>query len=303
MRLVSVILPTYNRKKYLQEAVGSVLQQSYAELEVIVIDGGSDDGTREWLRSREDDRLKLITHDQPRGPGIARNVGLGASSGEYIVFLDDDDRLLENAIGTLVETIRGQPQDCGGVYTAYRTVDESGNQCESRISDGKVTRFSDACINGPSCTLIRKTVVEQIGTFDESFQAREDADFWIRLFLEFHMIALDKVLYERRIHVDQLSEDNELMLRAQKQLIAKHWDHLSDRELAHRLSLVALNQAQSGQTGQARRNLRKARSIHKLDRHSLYYYFWLHLGSIGYKIGHFGANRILKPVLDISTHK
>jgi len=316
MALVSVVVPTHDRKEFLEDSVESVLQQTYPELELIVVDGGSTDGTLEFLGSIADERLRVVAHDHPLGLGAARNAGLEASSGEYVVFLDDDDRLLEGAIAALVEAIRDRPRNCAGVYTAHRNVYESdgrdhgrtvgdndpdratGGDDEKRVAGGKVERYEDASIGGPSCTLIRSEVVDEVGRFDESFSAHEDSDFWIRLFSEFHMVALDRVLYERRYHDGQMTTDTGAMLRAKTRLLEKHDDRFSDAWLAREYRRIATSYARLGRPGLARERLRDAVRLDSLERGALYYYFWLQFGTAGYSLARLGHDRIYRPLYD-----
>jgi glycosyltransferase involved in cell wall biosynthesis len=285
MPLVSVILPTYNRKSFLKAAVESVLQQTYDEFELIVVDGGSDDGSVEFLESIPDDRLELVAHEHPHGLSAARNAGLEIASGEHIVFLDDDDRLYSDAIATLVETIRGQPRSCGGVYTAHKLTYESGKQGVFHTPEGKIEQYEVSSIDGPSCTLVRRAVVDEIGMFDESLPAFEDVDFWIWLFEAFDMIALDRVLYERRFHDDQMIKDPALMLRGQTRVVEKHREILSDNSLTRIYGYIGRSQAKLGRMAQARENLRRAIGHGARQKGLLYYCFWLHFGSPGYAIG------------------
>ena len=295
---VSIVIPTHNRREFLQEAVESVLQQTYEDFEVIVVDGGSTDGTVEFLQSVTDKRLDCIFHEQPHGVSRARNAGLERATGEYIVFLDDDDRLFEEAIGVLVETIEAQTAACGGVYAANQFVYSSGRTVDRYVNDGRIERFEDASVGGPSCTLVRRSVVGEIGRFDESLPACEDTDFWIRLFERFHMIALDRVLYERRFHEEQMTNDPELMLQGQKRVLEKHRESLSETNLAQRYYAVARSQAELGRIADARATLRKSIRCNLTHKASLYDYFWLQFGSRGYDIARWGQHRLYRPLCD-----
>jgi glycosyltransferase involved in cell wall biosynthesis len=295
---VSVIVPTYNRRAFLEAAVESVLDQTYTEFELIVVDGGSTDGTRSYLQAITDDRLEVIDQGGPHGISHARNLGLEAASGQYILLLDDDDRLLKDAISVLVNTLREQPQTCGGVFTAHRKVEGSNKTGEHRVMEGRVTQFENASIGGPSCVLLRKAVVDRIGLFDESFPAGEDVDFWIRLFSAFDMYALDRILYERRCHEDQISKDVELMLAGQKRIVKKHANTLSSTEGAQRHYNLAINNARLGNLEEARANVRRAVQLHPLRKGPLYYCVWLHMGSLGYRVGAWFHHQVYRPMFD-----
>ncbi|PSP34584.1 hypothetical protein BRC64_00685 [Halobacteriales archaeon QH_10_67_22] len=298
MVAVTVVLPTYNREHRLRYAVESVLDQTYTNLECIVVDGGSTDDTPTMLESFDDDRLRVIRRTEPQGLSSARNAGLELASGEYIVFLDDDDAFYDTAIETLVRTIREQPENCAGVYTAHRRVDESGDSTTERVTGGKVDRLENARIGGPSCTLIKAEIFDVIGPFDESFPACEDEEFWLRLFDEFYMFAIDTVLYKRHYHGDQMTNDLGLMLEGRARLLEKHGEKLSDQYQEHLQYSLAHGYARLGRTEKARAFFRGFTRKYPLRLAYYYYYVWLLFGVRGYDLGKLIHHRLYRPVVD-----
>ena len=107
--LVSIVIPTYNRRRFVADAIDSGLRQTYAHCEVIVVDDGSADGTAEYLRERYGDQIVLITQVN-QGPGIARNSGIAAAKGAFIQFLDADDQLHRQKIEIGLDIFRRQPE-------------------------------------------------------------------------------------------------------------------------------------------------------------------------------------------------
>lgn len=235
---VSVIIATRNRVDFLRESVRSVLNQTYTDLECIVIDGASTDGTTAYLESVDDDRLRVRRNTEPQGVGGARNAGIEMAAGEYIVFLDDDDRLSRNAIDLLCEFIRDRDSDCGGVYTSHRRRYESGKIRDRRVSQGRIERIEQAAVGGPSCTIVPAYVFEDVGTFDESFPACEDTDFWIRLLSRYYLVAIDIILYERRYHEGQVTQDSERMIRGNRMLLEKHAEDFSQQMIDARQAAI-----------------------------------------------------------------
>ena len=294
---MSVLVPTRNRASFLEEAVESVLGQTYRNLECIVVDGGSTDSTRAVLDGIDDERLRVRFRDRPHGLSNARNVGLELASGEYVVFLDDDDRLFEDAIERLVDAIRDRPSTCAGVYTAARTRTESGETRVKSVRAGRVDTFDDAEIGGPSCTLVRADALEEVGGFDESFPACEDTDLWIWLFDSYWFIALDRPLYERRYHEGQMMADPEVMLEGRRQKIEKHHDSVSRGYLAHNYYQVAHHHAQLDELNNANKMFAKAIKTNPYAKGYYYYYFWTLFGLAGYKIAQTGHQRIYKSVV------
>lgn len=294
--LVSVVVPTYDRRRVLQRAVESVLTQTHADLECIVVDDGSTDGTREYLRSVSDSRLRVIRRDRPFGISSARNAGVAVASGDYVVFLDDDDRLFEDAVATLVETIRGRPASCGMVYTAREDVWETGGRSERRVDEGCIRTYeATPNIGGPSCTLVRAEVFDEVGGFDESFPAREDVEFWIRLLAVFSTFGVDQALYERHHHSDQLSENAMAMLQGQRRLLDKHGHNLSSTARSSEYVLMAHAHAHLGDSREARSKLRTAIRSDPGNWTAYWLYCALTPGTFGYRCGREGA-RILRCV-------
>lgn len=285
---VSVILPTYNRARTLPRAIDSVLTGTFEDLELVVVDGGSTDGTRGYLDSLTDPRLSVITRDSPRGLGNARNAGLAVASGEYIVFLDDDDVLYEDAIQTLVKTIRHYPSEYGGVYSARKRIDESGAVRVQRTPGGTVQNYEDASIGGPTCTLVRASVADTLGGFDESLPACEDTDFWLRLLADFDLVAVDQVLYEKRAHRGQMTNDPDRSIRGNKRLIDKHTDRRSDPVVASLHVSLAHKYAQADRLDRARSELRRAIRTAPREKTSYCLYCCLIFGTTGYELGRRG---------------
>lgn len=282
--LVSVIIPTYNRAEFIETSVKSVLQQSHTELECIIIDGGSDDGTRELLDGLDDDRLQLHVRDGPKGIANARNFGIRTAQGGHIVFLDDDDRMYPNTIARLMDTIDEHPSDCAGVFTAQRHVDESGGTQIREVPQGRVDEFEGVSISGFSCTLIRGDVFEKIGEVDESFPACEDSDLWIRILSEFCMVGINEVLYDRMVHEDQTIKDDRMMVEGKRRLLEKHGDRLSQPYQITQRRVIARGLIRLGRYSEARSELRE---VIKADprMYDYYYFAWLIFGATGYRIG------------------
>jgi len=281
---VTVIIPTRNRVDYLEEALESVFRQSYQNIECVVIDDRSSDGTREFLNSIDDERLRVVRCDQHRGPARARNLGLEVASGEYIAFLDDDDRLHENAIGTMVSTLREQPRDCAGVYSAYREF-RPGEAEVKPVPDGRVENIEDLRIQGLGGKLFRTSVFEEVGPLDDSFIVAEDLEWMVRVFREYFLVGLDRPLYERRKHGNQLTGQTELVIEGNTELLEKHEGNLTPRYEAKRYYVLSHKYAQLGRPATARSHLRAAARKYPRDKSIYYYHFWLLFGVFGYVFG------------------
>jgi glycosyltransferase involved in cell wall biosynthesis len=182
--LVSVIIPTLNRAKYLRQCIESALSQDYPNLEVIVVDNGSTDNTPEILASFGNKIRRL--KEEKRGISAARNKGLRAAQGEFIAFLDSDDFYLPGKISLSARKLLGD-YSIALVSTDYVLVDSEGRRIRTVIKDHPQpseflwTFLEDFFCLRPSTTLLRKKCLEKSGYFDETAVSAEDNDMWFRI--------------------------------------------------------------------------------------------------------------------------
>ncbi len=185
--LVSIIIPTYNMRQWIGEAIDSALAQTYPHIEIIVVDDGSTDGTGDFLRERYGDRIRYV-YQENRGRGAARNRGLELARGEYIQFLDADDLLAPHKLEKHVRFLEEYPQ-FSAVYGQtmmfadgnpeltwpLRTAQyfASGNLLNLMIAVGGLFQLLPV--------LVRHDWVEFVGGFDERMPRCEDFDFWLRM--------------------------------------------------------------------------------------------------------------------------
>ena len=197
--LVSVIIPAYNAGKYIEMAVRSVLNQSYTNIELIVVNDGSTDSTLDVLSQFSD--INIISTPN-KGVSHARNVGIDASNGEYISFLDADDELEHNAIEILVKSIKKHKADiCAGLsYTIFK---KEENFSEQIFEGDSLLRY---CIEDNPYTysvwakLYKKEFVNKT-RFSLGMRAHEDAFFNFELALkEPKCVQINKIIYYYRVH-------------------------------------------------------------------------------------------------------
>ncbi len=212
--LVSIIIPTYNRKHFVADAIDSCLGQSYDNLEIIVVDDGSADGTAEFIRENYGEAVQLIEQVN-QGPGVARNRGIAQASGDFIHFLDADDRLRRDKIAIGLELFSRLP-DVAVIYTHYQFVASDG---ATPIETPPFERFSDdvfcellrqaGCHILISSTMYRIAALREIGGFanDPDFRSAEDWDLLLRLAAKYKFHAIDQRLVFRRMHANMMSDD------------------------------------------------------------------------------------------------
>lgn len=183
--MVSVIITTHNRCNLLERAIQSVLNQIYKDFELIVVADGCTDGTDSLMKKYESEkRIQYIHYSPAKGGNYARNKGVKNSCGEFIAFLDDDDEWLPEKLELQVAKIREDPE-CVLVYTGVRVVyvDECIEYSSIPKVNGdlsKVLLFNNI-IGSTSTPLIKKSVLDDSGLFDEQLDALQDYDLWLRI--------------------------------------------------------------------------------------------------------------------------
>lgn len=202
-----VIIPVYNRQNLIGRAIDSVLQQTRAADEVIVVNDGSTDDTANILRSY-DDRIKIINQEN-RGVSAARNVGIKSTNGNWIAFLDSDDAWLPDKLEQAEEYIRNNPEI--RIFQSEELWVRNGRRVNPKQKhqkmNGDIFRASlPLCIVSPSAVVIHKPLLDEVGLFDESLPVCEDYDLWLRISHRFS-VGLDprSGIIKYGGHADQLS--------------------------------------------------------------------------------------------------
>ena len=205
---ISVIIPTFNRKETLKRAIQSVVMQSYTPYEIIVIDDGSDDGTKEWLKDNYPD-VKYI-YQMNSGVSSARNKGIKFARGDWIAFLDSDDEWLPRKLKYQANKIELNPA------AKFLHTNEIWIRNGVRVNQMKkhkkyggyiFEKCLDMCRISPSSVLIKKDIFEKIGMFDETLKVCEDYDLWLRFASKYPVHFLDQPLIKKYGgHSDQLSK-------------------------------------------------------------------------------------------------
>ena len=201
---VSVIIPTYNRARYVRESIQSVLSQTYGDLEVIVVDDGSTDETAEVIGAISDPRLRYLRQDHV-GRSKARNYGLSVARGKYIAFLDSDDLYLPNKVELQVDYLNKHP-GTGMVYTSAYCIDDVGellpHKYEATASGSiyeQIAFFVPVTITLPTVMTYRE-IFNRVGGFDENMDRFEDTDMWRRISKCYQIEAIKDYTCKLRTH-------------------------------------------------------------------------------------------------------
>ena len=206
--LVTVIIPTYNRGWILQDAIDSVLDQDFSDYELIVVDDGSSDNTREILGAYGD-RITVLRQPN-RGVSAARNRGINEAAGQLIAFLDSDDLWLPGKLSTQVEffednadAVINQTQEIW-IRNGQRV---NPKKRHHKFSGMIFERSLALCLVSPSAVMIKKSLLEAVGGFDENLPACEDYDLWLRISCRYSVHLIDiALIIKRGGHDDQLSK-------------------------------------------------------------------------------------------------
>jgi len=206
--LVSVVIPTYRRSESLLRAIRSVLNQTYDNIELIVINDNQKDskeyGDVTKIINSFSERIKYVCHEGNKGGAAARNTGIAASEGEYIAFLDDDDEFCSEKILLQVKRMSELDDSWGGCYCGYeRIIDGNCFQRISQYDEGNILsnllKLENSIAAG-STLLIKKVVVDDLGGFDESFIRHQDWEFMVRFFSKYKLSCVPRILV--KLHID-----------------------------------------------------------------------------------------------------
>ncbi|MES9963124.1 MAG: glycosyltransferase family A protein [Candidatus Sedimenticola sp. 20ELBAFRAG] len=220
---ISAVIPTHNRATVLERALASVLTQTHPAMEVIVVDDGSEDRTRELLTQKFPSVRYL--HQPNQGVSSARNLGIANARGDWIAFLDSDDEWLPGKLQAQKELLSNQP-DIRICHTEEIWIRDGKrvNQMKKHTKQGG-TIFRHClplCVISPSSVMIHRDVFEQVGVFDESLPACEDYDLWLRICARYPVAFVEQPQINKYGgHEDQLSRRHWGMDRFRLQALEK----------------------------------------------------------------------------------
>ena len=199
---VSVIIPTYNRAAVLGRSIQSVLCQTFGDFELIVVDDGSQDNTRDVVNSYCGANIRYVRHVRNLGPGPSRNTGINLAKGDYIAFQDSDDQWLPEKLEKQIRYLDSAPADIGVVYSCLLRMNGSAAvhiPPERKGTNGKM----DGDIHRALCrgnfiatpsVLVKKECFSRAGFFDDHFHQYEDWDMWIRISKYYRFGYIDEPL-------------------------------------------------------------------------------------------------------------
>jgi glycosyltransferase involved in cell wall biosynthesis len=225
---VSVIVPCYNAAGYLGETLGAILDQSWTDLEVIVVDDGSTDDPGAVVAAFGEPRIRFQSTPPSGGPSHPRNVGISVARGQYVFFCDADDVMLPGKIEGQVRVLADNPE-VGLVFTNFQVIDPHGEilvtsfladysvlwrivgagSASGAALDGEqvVRGLLRANFIGTSSVAVRRLVLADVGGFDESLASSEDLDLWLRIARRHDCGFLDIIGHGYRRHPGSLMQE------------------------------------------------------------------------------------------------
>ncbi len=221
--LLSIIIPCFNQAIYLHDCLDSILQQSFSDWEAIVVNDGSSDDTNNIANAycQKDSRIKLI-EKQNGGLSSARNFGIQHATGDWLLFLDADDMLMNHHFQEIAKVISSKP-DVNLIQTGYHHMNEDGKQILHAVMPSNNRELLPTILTqniGPVHTLIvRRSVIIQMQGFDEKLNSCEDWDMWIRVGkFGIKKEAINKALVGYRLASNSMSRNAERMYMALKEV-------------------------------------------------------------------------------------
>ena len=210
-KLVSIVLPTYNGSKFIRESIDSCLQQTYKNIELIIVNDCSTDQTEEIIQSYHDDRIIYVKNEQNQKLPRSLNVGFSKAKGEYLTWTSDDNYYSTDAVEKMVEHLEKQEADL--VYAPYKTIDETGEITGSRTVGEVQQVLEDNIVK--ACFLYKKKVQDKLGGYGIDLFLVEDYDFWIRaVYHDFKLSPIPEELYYYRFHEGSLTESRRKQISA-----------------------------------------------------------------------------------------
>jgi len=216
--LVSVYITNYNYARFIKQSIESVLNQSLQDFELLIIDDGSTDNSREIIEYYRDfDKIRIV-YQHNKGLNVTNNIAMRSASGKYIVRLDADDYLEPTALESMSQKLEEDDQ-LGLVFPDYYYVNSDGVRIgeEKRHNFEKEVSLYDQPAHG-ACTMIRLSFLKELGGYNESFTCQDGYDLWLKFILHHKVVNVNKPLFSYRRHNSNLTSNEERILSTRKQI-------------------------------------------------------------------------------------
>jgi len=219
--LISVVIPTYNRQKYLSKAIQTVLNQTYSNFEIIIVDDASTQDNSKLIESFKNERIKYLKNSKKMGAPYSRNIGIKNAKGRFIAFLDDDDEWKKNK---LEKQIKAFDEEDIGLVICYSLDKRFGRERISKppqeITHKQLLKSFN--LSSTSTYVVRKTVFENIDGFDVNLASAQEYDLAIRISKKYKVKTIPDVLVIQNSSDGQISENWGKKIRGILALYTKH---------------------------------------------------------------------------------
>jgi len=263
---VSIIIPTCNRAHLIGRAIRSVLNQTYKNFELIIINDGSTDNTEEVVRGFKDSRIIYLELKENRGTSAVKNIGIKASKGIYVAFLDDDDQWLSEKLEKQIDKIEKSPE-IKIIYCGYRLLNEEGKTIKEIRPVFKEDIYNNLLrrnfIALPTI-LVKKEILEKTGLFDEELNFGEDWDIFLRMAKSYKFDFVDQYLVDcfifgKRLTTESL-KDPSIRIFSLKKIIKKNIEEYQKKPEIYSCALRSLGNSycQGGNMNEGRNYFKKS---------------------------------------------
>jgi glycosyltransferase involved in cell wall biosynthesis len=217
-QLISVYITNHNYDKYLKQSIESVLDQTFQDFELLIIDDGSTDNSKEIIEQYREHPKVSVIYQNNKGLNITNNIAMRASKGKYLMRLDADDFLEKEALEKMSQALESD-NELGLVFPDYYYVDAEGNRTglEQRHNFEKEVSLYDQPAHG-ACTMIRLQFLKELGGYNESFTCQDGYDLWIKFITHHKVSNINIPLFSYRRHGQNLTTNEDKILKTRKQI-------------------------------------------------------------------------------------
>ncbi len=287
---VSVVIVTFNRPDYVPLAIQSVLDQTFQDFEIIVVDNGIEKPAESIVKKFNDARIKYLPQVENTGCSGGKNVGIKSAQGEYVAFLDDDDVWLPEKLELQIEVLEKASSDTGFCFTAITEVRDKG-EINSQVPGGEDDYFEFALrkFNGflSSTLVIKRDVFEEVGLLSEDFPSHTDIDLIIRITKKYRGVAINKPLIRMclKSNHEQMGSSYKRRIVGRHLLLDKYREDFEKRPLilSKHLMLLAKFYRNDGQYKEARKMFLKTFKTY-FRPVALMHYISLLFNGLGYRL-------------------
>lgn len=302
MPTVSVIMPTYNREYVLGRAIQSVLDQTYQDFELIIVDDGSTDNTEKLVKSFNSEKISYIRQRENKGPAAARNTAIQQAKGDYIAFQDSDDEWVPEKLAKQMRAFETAPPEVGIVYTGWCTV--INNKKEYFLPAGVTPKDGNLFSNllrrslvGTPEALVKRECFERAGMFDEALSSIEDWELFLRMSRYYHFKYIDEPLVIKYDQPDSISANQSVRIKAFERMIEIYFEDIKqdNRILAYYYFRLGNYFCSDGKLSQGRGYFIKSIKTHPLNFRAISALLVSFMGRSAFNIVAESYRQILKP--------